>query len=301
MRRAKAAGGDRACTFDAAVDPATRARRERRRDLDRAIAEDVLDVRFQPKVTLATGRMAGAEALVRWFTPAGEEVPPDDFIPIAEESGLIVPLGRAVLARACHAAADWPNAGAVAVNLSPVQLERDDVVAMVEHALAHSGLPPHRLELEVTEQVLLEDVDRVASTLGRLRDLGVALALDDFGSGYLSFAMLRRLPLDTLKLDRSFARALDLDPRAADVVAGMVAMAHRLGLATVAEGVETAGQRDLLRRLGCDLGQGFFFGRPAAVPMLEADLRARRAHDRGRGRASRSRARSAALVPPGSA
>jgi EAL domain-containing protein (putative c-di-GMP-specific phosphodiesterase class I) len=225
-----------------------------------AIDDEALEVRFQPKVELATNRLIGAEALVRWFTTAEGEITPDEFIPLAEETGLVIPLGRSVLTRACRAAASWPDGRAVAVNLSPVQLERDDVVATVEHALAASGLDPHRLELEITENVLMHDVAHATAVLRRLRELGVKLALDDFGTGYSSLNMVWRLPLDTLKLDRAFVHALDVDPRTVDIVAGILAMARRLDLDTVAEGVETSRQREILRDLGCRLGQGFLFG-----------------------------------------
>ena len=296
MRRAKEAGGDRATLLRVGPGAETSRRRMRRRLLAQAIADDQLDVRFQPKVYLASGRLHGAEALARWFTGDGVEVPPGEFIPLAEDSGLVIPLGRAVLARACAGAAGWPDGGRVAVNLSPVQLVRDDVVAVVDHALATGGLAPDRLELEVTESVLLHDIDRVTATLERLRALGVSVALDDFGTGYSSFAMLWRLPLDTLKLDRAFVRALDVDARMVEVVGGMVEMAKRLGLTTVAEGVETSGQRERLCELGCELGQGFLFGAAAAVPAVSPAA----ASPPDRGRASRSRARSTAAAPPGS-
>jgi predicted signal transduction protein with EAL and GGDEF domain len=270
MRRAKAAGGDRAVRFDAGADPARRLRRRRRRALACAIDAEDLEVRYQPQVALATGALVGVEALVRWFPADGGEITPSEFIPLAEESGLVVPLGRCVLRRACAEAVASPAAGRLAVNLSPVQLARDDIVATVAETLAATGLPADRLELEVTENALHDDVERAVDRLDRLRRLGVTIALDDFGTGFSSLAILWRLPIDTLKLDRAFVRDLEFDPRSVEILTEVVAMARHLSLATVAEGIETPDQRALLTELGCDVGQGFLFGAAAAMPAATA-------------------------------
>ncbi len=229
-----------------------------------------LSLVFQPQVELATGHSVGAEALLRYVDPLLGAVRPDEFVAIAEQTGRIAALGEHILEEACRAALSWRGAladGAVAVNLSPLELAEGDVVATVEKVLSRTGLPPHRLELEVTEGVLVRDVKAVRSTLERLRALGIAIAIDDFGTGYSSLAYLADLPVDKLKLDRAFLRDIEVDHGRSVVVRGALTMARELGLRTIAEGIETESHRRLLEEFGCRLGQGFLFS--PGVPSAE--------------------------------
>ena len=226
---------------------------------------------YQPLHCFADGGLGGFEALLRWPHAERGPVPPDAFIPIAEETGLIVPIGAWVLRRACLDAAGWPDGLKVAVNLSPVQFRRGvDLVALVRDALAVSGLPPERLELEITEGLLLHDTDAALRTLTELRALGCSIAMDDFGTGYSSLGYLWRFPFDKLKIDRSFVLGMGEDPKAAAIVSSVVALGRALGLTVTAEGVETAEQVASLRDAGCAQGQGFLLGRPAPTAAVAA-------------------------------
>ena len=237
-------------------------------ELRQALERGELRVHYQPQVDLATGRVAGLEALARWRHPARGLLAPGVFIPLAEETGLILPLGRWVLVEACRQARRWGarRGGArppvVSVNLSPRQFLQPGLADDVAGILRATGADPRALQLELTEGVLLEHTGATTATLEQLKTLGVGLAIDDFGTGYASLGYLRQFPLDTLKIDRSFVAALEGDDGAA-LVEAMVTLAHRLGLRTVAEGVETAAQADRLRALGCDLGQGWLFAKPS--------------------------------------
>jgi EAL domain-containing protein (putative c-di-GMP-specific phosphodiesterase class I) len=229
-------------------------------------------------VQVADGRIVGAEALVRWQHPTRGLVPPLDFIPLAEASGAIVDLGAWVLRTACAEAAGWPAGTHVAVNLSVRQLADRSIVATVADALAASGLEPGRLVLEVTESALMDRPERAISHLRDLKALGVQLAIDDFGTGYSSLAYLKQMPVDVLKVDRTFVAGLGSDAGDTAIVASVVNLAHTFGLHAVAEGVETAEQHDHLRILGCDLAQGFHWSRPVpadAFRRLVGDLSAR--------------------------
>jgi EAL domain-containing protein (putative c-di-GMP-specific phosphodiesterase class I) len=230
-------------------------------ELRHAIADGSLELKYQPKVDLATGRLTGAEALMRWRNPNGEPVSPAKFIPIAEESGLIVELGRWALRRACNDAKIWPEASVVAVNVSPIQFALTDVFEEVRLALAESGLPPRRLEIEITESIFVERESEISATLEKLRAIGVTVALDDFGTGYSSLHYLGRLPIDTIKIDQSFIRRLLLDAQAAATVQAIVSLAKAHGKHLVAEGIEEVEQARVLNGLGCEVGQGFYFGR----------------------------------------
>ena len=247
---------------------------ELRLDLGAAIENDQFELHYQPKVSLTSGRVLGIEALVRWRHPRRGLIAPDEFIPTAEETGAIVPLGRIVLRRACMQARAWQTRFAgdpplrVFVNLSARQLADETLVGDVSDALARSRLEPGSLALELTEGAVAKDIEQAAATLARLKDLGVALALDDFGVGHSSLGMLRRLPVDALKIDRSFvARMLD-GPEDAAIVSAVGSLASALGLELVAEGVESDDQIAPLRELGCDLAQGFYFAHP--LPAAEA-------------------------------
>jgi EAL domain-containing protein (putative c-di-GMP-specific phosphodiesterase class I) len=250
--------------------------------LEGALERGELVVLYQPIVDLGTLRMVGAEALLRWDHPLRGLLPPAEFIPAAEESGLIVPIGAWTLREACHQATAWrardpdgPSVG-IAVNVSGRQLRDPGFVADVGAALEASGLSPRMLLLELTETLLLEQ-KVVGATLERLEELGVRLAVDDFGTGHSSLEYLARFPLDVLKVDRSYVAMLDAlaarpMSRAAALVRGILLLGHSLGLRTVAEGVATPEQLLLLRKLGCQLGQGRLFGGPMDATSLEARL-----------------------------
>jgi EAL domain-containing protein (putative c-di-GMP-specific phosphodiesterase class I) len=241
-------------------------------DLRVALERAELALHYQPTVDLITGEIVGFEALVRWHHPTRGVVAPFDFIGIAETTGLIVPLGRWVLAEACRQAVAW-GAGTgrrlkMAVNVSVRQFEDCDLAAMVSDVIAETGMPVDQLCLEMTESVLLTDTDENLTQLLRLKSLGVTLAMDDFGTGYSSLAYLRRFPMDTLKIDRSFVGNMCDRRGNLEIVRTIVTLAHNLGMDVVAEGVETAEQRAELRAMGCDYGQGFLFSR--AVDAREA-------------------------------
>ena len=265
LYRAKAQGRDRFRLFEPAMDEEAQARRRLERELRQALQRGEFVLHYQPQLELATGRFAGVEALVRWHHPERGLVPPGAFIPAAEASGLIRPLGAWVLREACRQADVWRQAGqelSVAVNLSPAQLRRRLPRPAIGEALAATGLEPGRLELEITEGVLMENVQHKGD--GFLRGLaadGVRLAIDDFGTGYSSLAYLKHLPVDAIKIDRSFVRDLGRHPRDEALVRGIVMLGQSLGKRVVAEGVENATQLSLLRELGCDQAQGFFIAR----------------------------------------
>ncbi|GAA0598523.1 hypothetical protein GCM10009416_40880 [Craurococcus roseus] len=257
--------------FEPGMDAALAARRRLTQDLRTAAAEGDFQLAYQPLHRLADGALVGFKALLRWQHAERGPVPPDAFIPIAEETGLIVPIGAWVLRRACAEASGWPDGLRVAVNLSPVQSRRGaDLVALVRDALAVSGLPPDRLELEITEGLLLHDTDAALRTLTELRALGCSIAMDDFGTGHSSLGYLWRFPFDKLKIDRSFVLGMGEDPKAAAIVCSVVALGRALGLIVTAEGVETAEQVASLRDAGCAQGQGFLLGRPAPTAAVAA-------------------------------
>jgi PAS domain S-box-containing protein len=237
-----------------------------------AVLAGGLTVVYQPVVDLSTGTMVGVEALCRWHDPRLGSVPPDQFIPLAEASGLIVELGRWVLGEACRRAASWSERDGrpvVAVNVSPVQLREPTFVGDVQAALAASGLPAERLCLEITETAMVTDLGQATATLARLRDLGIQLALDDFGTGHSSLTLLRSLPLHTVKIDRSLICSVAADAQEAVLVQLVIDAAHSLGRRVCAEGVEQVAQARQLVAMGCDTGQGWLFGRPASPPTPE--------------------------------
>ena len=235
-------------------------------NLRRALENGELVPYYQPKVNIATGRIVGAEALVRWRHPKIGVVSPNEFIPLAEETGLILPLGEQMLAQVCRQIRCWDDTGLpripVAVNISARQFRQDDLAQRIRYAIEESGLDPARLELELTESMVMHDADGAIGTLRELRLMGLQLSLDDFGTGYSNLTYLKRFPINTLKIDRSFVSDLTTNPDDAAIAAAVVAMAHQLGLTVVAEGVETAEQLQLLAANGCDQYQGFLFSRP---------------------------------------
>ncbi|NNL97916.1 MAG: EAL domain-containing protein [Acidimicrobiia bacterium] len=231
-----------------------------------------LSLWYQPKLEIATGRLTGVEALVRWHHPERGLIMPDRFIPIAEESGLIIPLDRWVLQEACRQIEEWSAAGmddfVVSVNVSSRQFHQGELAGEVQEALAVSSVDPSRLEVEVTEGTLIEDIEPARVTLDGLRDLGVRISIDDFGTGYSSLSYLKRLPIDVLKIDRSFIQALPDDPDDAAISEAIVRLGHTLNMEIVAEGVETEDQFDFLGRLGCDIAQGYLIAAPLAAPLF---------------------------------
>jgi diguanylate cyclase (GGDEF)-like protein len=266
MYMAKARGKNRLAAYADGMAEAAQSKVELLEDLAGAAAAGQLQVFYQPTVSLADGSTTGYEALLRWNHPARGLVSPTEFIPLAEDGGHIVEIGRWVLTQATLQAAswsrrtDWPIA--MAVNVSPRQLADDDIVQVVSQALQASGLPARQLTLEVTEGVLVRDVDRVVDRLRALRTLGVRIAIDDFGTGFSSLSYLRRLPADIIKIDRSFVQDLGSGGASTTLVASIIELARSLHLDVVAEGVETAEQQSELERLSCSHAQGFLFGRP---------------------------------------
>jgi EAL domain-containing protein (putative c-di-GMP-specific phosphodiesterase class I) len=268
MYQAKERGRARFEVFDGAMRARTVKRLSVENDLRRALERDELCVVYQPIVSLKDGSIAAVEALLRWRHPERGLIVPADFIPVAEESGLIEPIGRWVLNAACAQAAQWhaarpdsPPLG-IAVNLSVRQFTQRDLEATVAAALAESGIEPSSLCLEITESVLLDEPDTVSETIKGIARHGVRFALDDFGTGYSSLAYLTRLPIDGLKVDRSFVDELGSSARSTAITTAIVRMAQALSIEVVAEGVETECQLNTVRDLGCELAQGFYFHRP---------------------------------------
>jgi diguanylate cyclase (GGDEF)-like protein len=274
MYRGKAAGRGRFVFFEEGMDLEQRERALMERELRLAITRDQLSVHYQPRIALGDGRLLGAEALLRWRHPELGWVLPTRFIPLAEDVGLIDEIGRWVLGQVCEQVALWQAnghaVGKVAVNVSGRQFKSSDLLAQVQQALESAGLAPNILELEVTEGVLIDDVESAIDLLGCLKQIGVSVALDDFGTGYSSMAYLRRLPIDVLKIDQSFVRDLAHDEDARSIVQAIIAMAHALNKSVVAEGVETLTQVNLLRAWGCNEAQGYFFSPPVAAAALES-------------------------------
>jgi diguanylate cyclase (GGDEF)-like protein/PAS domain S-box-containing protein len=269
MYAAKSAGGSRVQMFTRSLHDAALRTHELETDLRRAVREDGLRLVYQPVVDLSTGRVSGLEALVRWYHPLRGSIRPSEFVPVAEESDLIVELGTWVLRRALRDAAGWPRgSGApttVAVNVSPRQLTMPGFPELVAELLAEAGLPGNRLCLELTETALVGDTAPVIAALRALRDLDVRLAIDDFGTGHASLSYLTQFPVDTVKVDQSFVAGVATDAGSAAIVGGVVAMAHAFGLRVVAEGAETADQLAQLRRLGCEAAQGYVLASPMAA------------------------------------
>jgi diguanylate cyclase (GGDEF)-like protein len=261
LYRSKTSGRNQFRFYDASMDEELNLRRKLTLDLRQALPNDEFSLQYQPMFG-GNGDLVGYEALLRWQHPERGNIPPDQFIPLAEQTGLIEPIGRWVLHKACTEAASWPRQLSVAVNLSAVQFRGDQIVDTVAQALAASGLPARRLELEITESLLISNAEHAIGVLGRLGAMGVRIAMDDFGTGYSSLAYLWRFPFDKVKIDRAFTQNLDKDPKVNVIVRSIVSLAHALNMRVNAEGVETQGQKERLRELGCDELQGFLLGRP---------------------------------------
>ncbi len=274
LYRAKALGGAAHQVFDASIETAIRSRRELEVQLWDAFDRGEFEVFYQPQVDLSDRRITGVEALLRWKHAERGYVSPAEFIPVAEAVGLIEPLGLWILEHAAIEVARWPLPVKVAVNVSPVQFAKGDLAASVEAALARSGLPADRLNLEITESLFLREDQAIGETIARLRALGVTFAIDDFGTGYSSLSYIRKFPVQKIKIDQSFVRELPHDGECAAIVRAVCTLAEGMGMSVNAEGIETEEQALALRLSGCDEGQGYLFGRPQPaariVEMLEA-------------------------------
>jgi len=270
MYEAKVSGRARATVFDSSMQRAVDSKFSVRNALGRAITGHELRVLYQPIVSLADERVIGAEALVRWERPGFGLLSPDDFIPIAEESSLVSAVDCWVLQEACHRAARWCEAGGtIAINLSARTLQQDDVIRALTKALHRTSISPSQLTLEITETTLLSGTGATSRNLDLVRQLGVKLSIDDFGTGHSSLSQLQQTHVDVLKVDQSFVSVMDKDASSAAIVNAIVTLGHALGLAIVAEGVERPTQAALLRENGCDAGQGWLFGRPLPAEAID--------------------------------
>jgi diguanylate cyclase (GGDEF)-like protein/PAS domain S-box-containing protein len=279
MYAAKAGGKSRWASFDAAMRDRVVARLELENDLQAALKNGELEVYYQPKVELSSRRICGFEALVRWNHPKRGLVMPADFIPVAEDSGLIVPLGRFVLEHSCERIRDWNKQfGAeyplkISVNVSARQFEDAGLIEAVREAIEATGIQPQWLDLEITESVFFHDAKQALAAFQALKEIGVGLKMDDFGTGYSCLSYLCQFPFDAVKIDRSFVNAVEQDPANQEMVKTILAMAHELDMNVVAEGIEEEGQASVLDRMGCEYGQGYFFGKPTPVAEAEALLK----------------------------
>jgi diguanylate cyclase (GGDEF)-like protein len=273
LYQAKRAGRDRVSFFTDAMNEMVRYRYEMEADLRTALAQGLLSVHYQPQVDMATGRVLGAEALLRWHRPGHGLLTPDSFIDLAEDTGLIVPIGLWVLREACQRATTWPDHIGIAVNVSPVQFRHSVFCQAVIDIVCETGLTPSRLELEVTEEVMLQNTEATLATLNRLHEFGIRLAMDDFGTGYSSLGYLQKFRFDKIKIDRSFTARVDEDSNAEAIVRAVIGMSESLGVLVNAEGVENCAQAEVLRSLGCLEGQGFLYSQPVPGEIFDALLR----------------------------
>jgi diguanylate cyclase (GGDEF)-like protein len=278
LYRSKSAGRNCFTLYNDAMSVELEARNTLESDLREAIAHGEFELHYQPIFDLRTGDRRGLEALVRWRHPQKGLIPPDQFIPLAEETGLIVPLGEWVLRRACSDATSWPLDVKVAVNLSPVQFKQAELFDVIMSVLSESGLPPERLELEVTESVLLERGVENYAFMQKLKRVGISFALDDFGTGHSSLSCLTAFPFDKIKIDKSFIGNLVKNHKSSAIVSSIVTLARGLDISITAEGVETREQFEMLRTLGVNFAQGYLLGRPMPIHELESQLRPQRSH-----------------------
>ncbi|HEX7137709.1 MAG TPA: EAL domain-containing protein, partial [Vicinamibacterales bacterium] len=287
MYHAKSLGRDSYCFFEASMNAHVQAHLEMLQDLRRALDRREMVLYYQPKLEAPRGPAIGAEALLRWEHPTRGLIQPDDFIPLAEKTGLIVPIGEWVLDEACRQMREWQDAGrenwTMAVNLSPVQFGHPALIGLVRATLARHSLNPHCLTLEITESTAMRDADASVIILQQLHEMGVRIAIDDFGTGYSSLLYLKRLPASELKIDRGFVRNLAHDSEDRAIVSAIVALGQTLALKIVAEGVETTAQQEALTDMGCHSLQGFLFGKPMPPTQFLAALSHHEALMRGTG------------------
>jgi len=278
MYEAKAAGRNTYCFYQRNMTEEAQKRLHIENALRRAVEKREFEVWFQPQFRLDTGAYLGAEALVRWRDPEHGLVPPGDFIPLAERSGLIIPLGEQVLEMVGAAARRWLDAGLsigrLGVNVAGPQIDRSDFVATLRRVISTWNLPPSVFEIEITETVIMENPDHGRRVLNEINALGITTAIDDFGTGYSSLAYLKELPIGTIKLDRAFVKDLPEHPSDIAISRAVIALGHNLGFKVIAEGIETEAQRRFLHEEGCDEGQGYLFARPMPADAFEAWLRA---------------------------
>jgi EAL domain-containing protein (putative c-di-GMP-specific phosphodiesterase class I) len=275
MYEAKSSGRGTVCFYDRALDREAEMRRTLETDLRHAVTTGGFELNYQPLVNLESQRVVGFEALIRWSHPTRGNISPTEFVPLAEELGLITRIGDWVIRAACAEAASWSEPLKIAVNVSPLQFSRGNLVMTVMSALAHSRLAPNRLELEITESVLIDRTNRNKQILEQLRELGVRLSIDDFGTGYSSLSYLRNFRFDKIKIDRSFVRDVTSDPNCQAIVRAIGDIASKFGVLTTAEGVETSEQRNYLTLENYTEGQGYLFGKPMGtdeVRRLIADM-----------------------------
>ncbi|WP_049116503.1 putative bifunctional diguanylate cyclase/phosphodiesterase, partial [Burkholderia cepacia] len=265
MYRAKASVAQSICFYEPAMDLIVRARRSLAADLRRAVADNQLSVHYQVQTSLTTGEIRGYEALLRWQHATLGTIPPTEFIPLAEENGVILEIGAWVLREACARAATWEPPYTVSVNVSAVQFMHADLTALVADVLEETGLPASRLQLELTESTIFAGRERALDTLRQIKALGVSIALDDFGTGYSSLDTLRSFPFDRIKLDQSFVADAEAKPQDRAIIRAVLALGKSLGIPILAEGIETRDQLVLLADEGCDEAQGFLLGRPAPL------------------------------------
>jgi EAL domain-containing protein (putative c-di-GMP-specific phosphodiesterase class I) len=270
LYRSKSAGRNCFTLYDAAMSAELEARNTLESDLRQGIVRGELELHYQPVFDVETGGCRSVEALVRWRHPQRGLIPPDQFIPLAEETGLVVALGEWVLGRACRDAISWPADVKLAVNLSPVQFKQAELFDVIVGVLSDSGLPPERLELEVTESVLLEPGVENSTFMKRLKRIGISLALDDFGTGHSSLSCLTAFPFDKIKIDRSFVSNLTKSNKSSAIISSVVTLARGLDMTVTAEGVETREQLELLRMLGVNFAQGYLLGRPVPINELKS-------------------------------
>lgn len=271
---AKSSGGGVWKEYSEAFQARVRGQRELAKDLEQAIADDALKLQFQPIVDAQTGAISGVEALSRWYHPIRGTVSPTEFIAVAENNGIIISLGDRVIEKSINAAAQMPRETKIGINVSPLQLHNARLLPLITKKLEETGIDPQRVELEITESVFLSDNSFILDRLHRLKDLGVRIAMDDFGTGFSSLAYLQRFPFDKLKLDQAFVRELEYNNQSRAIARATISMAHALDLTVTAEGVETEAQARFLKEQGCDELQGYLYSRPqdeaALIPYLRS-------------------------------
>src|SRR6185312_14828008 len=276
LHRAKMLGGNNYRFYTSDMNARALKRLELETNLRRAIEREELEVFYQPQVEYSSGKVVGAEALVRWHHPTLGFLPPAEFIPLAEDTGVIEELGAWVMQTACAEAGRWVADGfdeiRIAINVSTREFRNPNFYERMVETLARTGLAPQRLELELTETTIMENTQSAVELLRKIRQLGVKIAIDDFGTGYSSLSYLKRLPIDTLKLDRSFVNGATSDPDDAALVMAVITLAHNLRLKVMAEGVETEEHLRFLRLLRCDGGQGYLFGKPMPAAVFRSSL-----------------------------